>query len=170
MRAVVPLVSCVGSAAVVASFVCASFACASALPLVGCDRGRSTPEPTPPSLAASSPSFDVRLVLDPESPRVGSLFAVVATVHDRERNVPVVGAEVSVDATMPEHGHGMMTSPRSSELGGGRYRAEGMKFHMHGRWVFRARVRWDGRDEHVDVPFEQLPHANVSGAAAASRR
>ena len=39
-----------------------------------------------------------------------------------------------VDATMPEHGHGMNYRPRVTALGAGRYRAEGLLLHMPGRW------------------------------------
>lgn len=39
-----------------------------------------------------------------------------------------------VDATMPEHRHGMNYRPRISAVGDGRYRVEGLMFHMSGRW------------------------------------
>lgn len=39
-----------------------------------------------------------------------------------------------VDATMPEHGHGMNYRPTVETLGGGRFRARGLLLHMPGRW------------------------------------
>jgi hypothetical protein len=39
-----------------------------------------------------------------------------------------------VDADMPEHRHGMNYTPSLRELGPNRFRAEGMLFHMPGRW------------------------------------
>lgn len=39
-----------------------------------------------------------------------------------------------VDATMPEHGHGMNYRPAVEALGGGRFRASGMLLHMPGHW------------------------------------
>ncbi len=39
-----------------------------------------------------------------------------------------------VDATMPEHRHGMNYRPQITPLGDGRFRVEGMMFHMAGRW------------------------------------
>ena len=39
-----------------------------------------------------------------------------------------------VDATMPEHRHGMNYRPVVTTLGGGRFRVEGMMFHMAGHW------------------------------------
>jgi hypothetical protein len=49
-----------------------------------------------------------------------------------------------VDAQMPEHRHGMnykaVVSPVAGE-GAGRYRAEGLMFHMAGRWELSFELR-----------------------------
>lgn len=53
----------------------------------------------------------------------------------------VAGARLDrVDASMPDHRHGMNYRPRLSPLGEGRYRAEGMMFHMSGRWQLEFEV------------------------------
>jgi len=39
-----------------------------------------------------------------------------------------------VDATMPEHGHGMNYRPTVAAQGRGRFRADGLLLHMPGRW------------------------------------
>jgi hypothetical protein len=39
-----------------------------------------------------------------------------------------------VDATMPAHRHGMNYRPSVEAAGTGRWRAEGLLFHMPGRW------------------------------------
>ena len=39
-----------------------------------------------------------------------------------------------IDATMPEHGHGMNYRPTIEALGNGRFRASGLLLHMPGRW------------------------------------
>lgn len=49
--------------------------------------------------------------------------------------------ELRVDAWMPEHRHGMNYRPSVTALGGGRYRAEGLLFHMPGRWEFLFELR-----------------------------
>lgn len=46
-----------------------------------------------------------------------------------------------LDASMPEHRHGMNYRPRIIALGDGRYRAEGLMFHMSGRWQLEFEVR-----------------------------
>jgi len=45
-------------------------------------------------------------------------------------------AELKIDAHMPEHRHGMNYAPSVKALGPGRWRAEGLMFHMPGRWEF----------------------------------
>jgi hypothetical protein len=51
-----------------------------------------------------------------------------------------------VDATMPEHRHGMNYKPSLKALGGGRWRADGLLWHMAGRWELRLEVRADGAE------------------------
>jgi len=46
-----------------------------------------------------------------------------------------------VDATMPEHRHGMNYRPAITSLDGGRFRIEGMMFHMAGRWELAFEVQ-----------------------------
>lgn len=43
-------------------------------------------------------------------------------------------AALVVDADMPAHRHGMNYRAGVTALGGGRFRADGMMFHMAGRW------------------------------------
>ena len=56
--------------------------------------------------------------------------------------VPVL---TRVDATMPEHRHGMNYRPTLAAKGGGRYVAEGLMFHMPGRWELSFDVESAGR-------------------------
>lgn len=45
-------------------------------------------------------------------------------------------ASLRVDADMPAHKHGMNYKPTVQALGDGRFVAEGLLFHMPGRWRF----------------------------------
>ncbi|NNC54311.1 MAG: FixH family protein, partial [Pseudomonadales bacterium] len=48
---------------------------------------------------------------------------------------------ISIDGGMPGHGHGLPTQPRvTAQVGEGRYRVEGLKFTMPGRWVLYFNV------------------------------
>ena len=54
---------------------------------------------------------------------------------------PVDAVLLRVDAVMPEHGHGMNYRPSVTAAPGGRWRAEGLLFHMPGRWDLIFDVR-----------------------------
>ena len=79
--------------------------------------------------------------LRPDPVPVGRHFAIDIVVCPKG-NVPLP-AELRVDATMPEHRHGMNYRPSIQSVGPGQYRAEGLLFHMPGRWelVFELRDR-----------------------------
>ena len=62
----------------------------------------------------------------------GQHFAMDVTVCPRGK--APLPRSLRVDAGMPEHKHGMNYRPTVSARGGGRYRVEGMLFHMSGRW------------------------------------
>jgi len=99
--------------------------------------------------------FKVSVVFD--TPRVGQLFAVEATVLPTAATADI--ASVDVDATMPAHRHGMMTRPVSERSGPNRWKIDGMKLHMHGAWVFHVGVHADGKLDEIQLPFDQPPEA-----------
>jgi hypothetical protein len=88
-----------------------------------------------------SPGHVVLYRASPE-PRVGEHFALDFAVCPAPEGV-------RVDATMPEHRHGMNYRPTITALGGGRYRAEGLMFHMAGRWELVFEVRAGGGTERL---------------------
>lgn len=62
---------------------------------------------------------------------------------------PDVAVLTRADASMPEHRHGMNYRPSVKPLGDGRWRVEGLMFHMPGRWELLLDVRLAGRTERV---------------------
>lgn len=68
---------------------------------------------------------------------------VLVTSNDDART-PLTGAEVAMTCFMPDHGHGMLREPRSTEIGGGRYLVRGFLLHMDGFWTVSATVVVDG--------------------------
>jgi hypothetical protein len=56
---------------------------------------------------------------------------------------------VRVDGFMPEHNHGMNYKAAVKTGEGGRYLAEGMLFHMPGKWDFIFEVRGGGRTDRM---------------------
>jgi hypothetical protein len=77
---------------------------------------------------------------DPAKVVVGKPFAVDLVVCPKEPGAKI--DELRVDAHMPEHRHGMnykaSVKPQSEA---GHYRAEGLMFHMPGKWEFLFDVR-----------------------------
>ncbi|WP_439500823.1 FixH family protein [Aminobacter ciceronei] len=97
-----------------------------------------------PDLARSKNSakglFALSIAPEAGEPRQGELHAWVVTVKTRQ-GAPVEGAAISVGGGMPEHAHGLPTSPEATAyLGDGRYRIEGMKFSMPGWWQLKLGV------------------------------
>lgn len=55
--------------------------------------------------------------------------------------VPVENAAIDISGGMPQHDHGLPTSPQATDyLGQGRYRIDGIKFTMAGWWQLRLAV------------------------------
>ncbi len=60
---------------------------------------------------------------------------------------------VAIDAVMPEHRHGMNYRATVAPLGEGRYRAEGLLFHMPGRWRLSVELRAAGKTARLADEF-----------------
>lgn len=90
----------------------------------------------------SSRHHQIAFVLLP-APAVGRHFGLDIVVCPRAgASLPLA---LRVDADMPAHGHGMNYRPTVRVLGDGRYRADGLMFHMAGRWRLTFDVSADGR-------------------------
>ena len=86
----------------------------------------------------------------PETIAVGQPFALLVTL------CPAHAQLLRVDATMPEHRHGMNYRASVEALGEGRWRVEGLLWHMRGRWDLTLDVREQGVEyrlrQSVDLP------------------
>lgn len=87
---------------------------------------------------------------DPLRLEVGLPFSLIMNVCTK-RGEP---AElVGVDATMPEHKHGMNYATTLKAMGEGRYRVEGLLFHMPGNWEVAFDVRSGGEIQRLTHDF-----------------
>lgn len=70
---------------------------------------------------------------------VGQPFVLLMTVCPADAQLR------RVDATMPAHRHGMNYRASLQPLGGGRWRAEGLLWHMAGHWELLIEVQAAGQ-------------------------
>ena len=83
----------------------------------------------------------------PEKIIIGQHFAVELALCAKDNaSTP---ESVRVDAHMPEHRHGMNYKTAVTSSGSGKYRAEGLMFHMPGRWEYIFEVRASGATERM---------------------
>ena len=118
-----------------ARFVAALLALLAALPAwADCplDLGRGT------GLVVFSDHYMVAFRPDPIRIEVGEPFALLFNVCTKSNNAAEL---VAIDAQMPEGKQGMNYRPTIVSMGDGRYRVEGMVFHMPGRWEITFDVR-----------------------------
>jgi len=94
-----------------------------------------------------SPRYVLAFRTVPRDIPMGRHFSVEFAVCARP-GAPAPEA-IQVDAVMPEHGHGMNYRPSVKAVTAERYVAEGLMFHMPGRWDFRFSVRGGGTTDRL---------------------
>ncbi|MFM9883887.1 MAG: hypothetical protein ACKVQT_12755 [Burkholderiales bacterium] len=87
---------------------------------------------------------------EPEKIKIGEHFAIDLVLCAKEGGPEP--ASVRVDASMPEHRHGMNYRPSVTRRGPHQHRAEGLLLHMPGRWEFAF-------DVHGAPAVERLTHS-----------
>jgi hypothetical protein len=102
--------------------------------------------PGGPTQEVQSGKYLVLYRTQPSPLKVGRHFALEFAVCPAPESV-------RVDATMPEHRHGMNYRPTISGSGEGPYRAEGLMFHMAGKWELVFELRSGGRTERIAQPI-----------------
>jgi hypothetical protein len=112
-------------------------------------------QPTPSNLDTSTSQlsdaglFQISWSSNSDVPPLNQIH--IWTLHvETADGQPVEGATILVDGGMPQHGHGLPTSPKVTEdLGNGDYRVEGMKFQMPGFWEVRFNINADGQSDSI---------------------
>lgn len=101
------------------------------------------PAPEGPDLSRQKASekgiYAVAVAPETEPLQQGPLHAWVLTLKTAAGE-PVENATVIVGGGMPQHGHGLPTSPQATALGEGRYLIEGVRFNMGGWWVLEFAI------------------------------
>jgi hypothetical protein len=78
---------------------------------------------------------------------VGQHFSIELAVCAKDAAPPPEA--VRVDAHMPQHRHGMNYRATVTAAAPGRYRADGLLFHMPGQWELLFDVRAAGRTDRL---------------------
>ena len=126
----------------------------------GAPKGATSPIPgTPVEIGGTSKSGKLAAKLRFTVPQVNEMFSVDALVSLQDGSVLPADATVTLDATMPEHRHGMMTDPETKLATPGKWRTEGMRLHMQGNWMFHVKVTSAQSTDEVELPFVQPPEA-----------
>jgi YtkA-like protein len=97
-----------------------------------------------------APRYSLVYRTQPERISVGEHFALDFSVCPKDGRPPP--GTVKVDAWMPAHRHGMNYKAEVSALGGGKFRAVGLMFHMPGLWQFLFDI--DGERIADSLPIE----------------
>jgi hypothetical protein len=118
-----------------------AIAAASAL-AIGCGRLRgSAPSPDIQTTKMSAHQL-YRAAVRPDVTPIPVRRLQRWTLHlDTADGRPVDVATITMNGGMPQHGHGLPTSPRVTRaLGNGDHVVEGVKFNMGGWWVVRFAI------------------------------
>jgi hypothetical protein len=91
----------------------------------------------------------VRLEPQPANVEVGAFFSIDVTVCRATSEARRIEgrASLSVDASMPEHRHGMNYTPEITRQNADSFRVDGLLFHMPGDWELYFDVAEGGRAE-----------------------
>ena len=90
-----------------------------------------------PAHATTGP-VQARWTTEPQPVQVGEPFVLRVSL------CPADARLLRVDATMPEHRHGMNYQPSVKPLGQGLWQVEGMVWHMAGRWELKLDTEFNG--------------------------
>ncbi len=83
----------------------------------------------------------------PAQIKVGQAFSIQATICPGKLDAKV--QSFAIDASMPEHRHGMNYVPKVSAQGERGFLADGLVFHMPGNWQIVFDLLIDGRNERL---------------------
>ena len=104
-------------------------------------------------VTTASESFVVYFRIDAPAKSVplNEMFAMDVRVEDSQGH-PLNQSDIDlrVDAGMPQHGHGMNTTPKTESVGNG-FHVSGMLFHMPGDWKIYFDVTRDGATDRATV-------------------
>jgi hypothetical protein len=105
-------------------------------------QGTKCPKPEAGAALIEQPGLRATWRAEP-APAVSRPFVLHVTL------CPARAELLRVDATMPEHRHGMNYRPRLTPAGPGAWTVDGLVWHMPGRWELLLVTRLDGAEQRL---------------------
>ncbi|MEM6671852.1 MAG: FixH family protein [Planctomycetota bacterium] len=106
---------------------------------------------------SSEGTFEARLVPEPVDIPNNEPFAMRLALVGPDGEAFVDYDEVTLDARMPAHGHGMLRDVDLELEKDGTLRAEGLLFHMAGHWEIHVDVRRGPWIERAQASVQMQP-------------
>jgi len=118
------------------------------------------PEPIAPvALRARGQAGRYTIAIEPEggATPIGALHAWIVEIAG-PAGEPADVRQLVFDGGMPQHGHGFETRPQvTAALGPGRFRVDGVRFHMAGAWTIRVDVAGPAGVDSASFAVEVAP-------------
>lgn len=105
------------------------------------------PPPERFNRSQSSQNWLVSYQAEPDPIPLNQHFRLLLNVQNAQSRQPAPDdLQVTLDATMPAHNHGMNVKPALKPLGNGRYEVQGLLFHMAGYWEISVQLQPPGAE------------------------
>lgn len=101
----------------------------------------------------NTPSWNVRVSVDPAQVPTNEHFTAIVQVRSKTKE-KLSPKAIRIDADMPAHGHGMNTKPRVTKVEDGKWKVEGLLFHMPGDWELYVDVGEGQSLERATLPLK----------------
>jgi hypothetical protein len=85
--------------------------------------------------------------------RLNAHTTLKVTLVPTSKDAPPVH-QFSFDAKMPQHKHGMVTTPKVVKISDLEYRVEGVRLHMAGLWVFEFLAQHPSGETKISSGFD----------------
>jgi hypothetical protein len=108
---------------------------------------------TAPATQLIFPPYQIKLQTENQKP-IALNEHTVLIVELQKLDAAVQDVEsFKFDAHMPEHKHGMVTKAKISKLAPLKYKVEGVRLHMPGKWVFDFDVSYAGGESRISSSY-----------------
>ncbi|MFT5286641.1 MAG: hypothetical protein ACI8TQ_002811 [Planctomycetota bacterium] len=112
------------------------------------------PTPIGTEVPSNAGNYSVIYNARPASIPSGELFGLSVWILDADSREVAEDVALVVDASMPQHQHGMNVLPSHSVDEHGEHRVEGLLFHMPGAWTVTFDLEREGITERAEVVID----------------